>query len=77
MASASAAIKGRLRNSVAIEKKLDPEQATELRFQLRLRPRVKKVVWVGHCPSDLRWSAKLFTSSAAAEFISITRRRLI
>ena len=33
----------------------------KLRFQLRLRRRIKKVVWVGHRPSNLRWSAKMFT----------------
>ena len=33
----------------------------KLRFQIRLRLRIKKVIWVGHRPSNLRWSAKMFT----------------
>src|SRR5271156_1630826 len=33
----------------------------KLRFQLRLRHRIKKIILVGHGQSNLRWSAKLFT----------------
>ena len=43
----------------------------KLRFQLRLRHRIKKIIRVGHRRSNLRWSAKMFTRQRLRVYLNI------